>query len=127
MLSRWRSGRILLRKKTRLLKQGLFLFFYGLACTNDQCNGANIYFGHKDRVYVIHKQLTIDVFGMCVDGYVEKPKGHVNKSLVVQALQSCRLTPAKFFANQWNAKSLDLPYSIKYPTIIYVIYQKEKV
>jgi len=27
MLSRWRIGRILLRKKTRLLKQGLFLCF----------------------------------------------------------------------------------------------------
>jgi hypothetical protein len=37
--------------------------------------GANIYFGHKDRVYVINKKLIIDFFGLCVDGYVEKPKG----------------------------------------------------
>jgi hypothetical protein len=28
-------------------------------------NGANIYFGHKDKVYVISKQLIIDVFGVC--------------------------------------------------------------
>jgi hypothetical protein len=27
--------------------------------------GANIYFGHKDKVYVINKQLIIDVFGVC--------------------------------------------------------------
>jgi hypothetical protein len=27
--------------------------------------GTNIYFGHKDKVYVISKQLIIDVFGVC--------------------------------------------------------------
>jgi hypothetical protein len=51
--------------------------------------GTYIYFGHKDKVYVISKQLIVDVFGMCAKGYVEEPKGHVSKSLVVQALQSC--------------------------------------
>ncbi len=35
----------------------------------------DIYFGHKDNVYVISKQLIVNVFGVCVDGYVEKPKG----------------------------------------------------
>jgi hypothetical protein len=34
-----------------------------------------IYFGHKDKVYVINKQLIVDVFAVCVDGYVEEPKG----------------------------------------------------
>ncbi len=43
----------------------------------------DIYFGHKDKVYVINKQLIVNVFGVCVDGYVEEPKGQVNKSLVV--------------------------------------------
>jgi hypothetical protein len=37
--------------------------------------GTYIYFGHKDKVYVISKKLIIDVFGVCADGYVEKPKG----------------------------------------------------
>jgi hypothetical protein len=37
--------------------------------------GTNIYFRHKDKVYVINKQLIIDVFGVCVDEYVEEPKG----------------------------------------------------
>ncbi len=37
--------------------------------------GVDIYFGHKDKVYVINKQLIVDVFGMCGEGYVEKPKG----------------------------------------------------
>jgi hypothetical protein len=37
--------------------------------------GADIYFGHKDKVYVISKQLIVNVFGMCVEGYVEEPKG----------------------------------------------------
>jgi hypothetical protein len=37
--------------------------------------GANIYFGHKDKVYLISKQLIVDVFGVCAKGYVEKSKG----------------------------------------------------
>ncbi len=82
----------------------------------------HIYFGHKDKVYVISKQLIIDVFGVCAEGYVKEPKGQVNKSLVVQALQSYRLAPTNSSIDQWNAKSLGLPYPIKYPTIIFVIY-----
>jgi hypothetical protein len=45
--------------------------------------GAYIYFRHKDKVYVISKKLIIDVFGVCMEGYVEEPKGQVNKSLAV--------------------------------------------
>jgi hypothetical protein len=48
--------------------------------------GAYIYFGHKDKVYVINKQLIVDVFGVCVEGYVEELKGQVSKSLTIQAL-----------------------------------------
>ncbi len=48
--------------------------------------GANIYFGHKDKMCVISKQLIVNVFGVCVEGYVEEPKGQVSKSLAVQAL-----------------------------------------
>jgi hypothetical protein len=61
--------------------------------------GADIYFGHKDKVYVISKQLIIDVFGVCAKGYVEELEGQVNKSLIVQALQSCRLAPSNSFTN----------------------------
>ncbi len=64
---------------------------------------------------------------MCAKGYVEEPKGQVSKSLVIQALQNCKFTLANSFANQWNAKNLGLPNSIKYLFIISIIYQKEKV
>ncbi len=37
--------------------------------------GTYIYFGHKDKVYVNNKQLIIDVFGVCAEGYVKEPKG----------------------------------------------------
>ncbi len=84
--------------------------------------GIDIYFGHKDKVYVINKQLIIDVFGMCVEGFVEEPKGQVSKSLVVQALQSCRLAFINYSAYQWNAKNLGLPYFVKYLVIISIIY-----
>ncbi len=36
--------------------------------------GANIYFGRKDKVYVINKQLIVDVFRVCVEGYVKNRK-----------------------------------------------------
>ncbi len=89
--------------------------------------GINIYFGHKDKVYVINKQLIINVFGVCVEVYVEELKRQVSKSLVVHALQNCKLAHANSFADQWNAKSLGPPYFVKYLAIIYVIYQREKV
>jgi len=84
--------------------------------------GADIYFGHKDKVYLISKQLIVDVFGVCAKGYVEKPKGQVNKSLAIHALQSCRVAPTNSSTNQWNVKSLGLLYYVKHPTIISVIY-----
>jgi hypothetical protein len=74
MLSRWRIGKILLKKKTRLLKQGLMdwqalMFNVMLAFLNTLLiKGTNIYFGHKDKVYVVSKQLIVDVFGICVEG-----------------------------------------------------------
>ncbi len=45
--------------------------------------GTNIYFGHKDKVYVISKQLVVDVFRVYAEGYAEEPKGQVDKSLAV--------------------------------------------
>jgi hypothetical protein len=59
--------------------------------------GVYIYFGHKDKVYVINKQLIVDVFRMCVKRYLEESKGQISKSLAVQALQSYRLAPTNFF------------------------------
>ncbi len=41
--------------------------------------GTYIYFGYQDKVYVIIKQLIIDVFGVCVEDCVEDPKGQVSK------------------------------------------------
>ncbi len=49
--------------------------------------GVDISFKHKDKVYVISKQLIVDLFGVCVDGYVEEPKGQVRKSLAIQAIE----------------------------------------
>jgi hypothetical protein len=45
--------------------------------------GVDIYFGHKDKVYVINKQLIVDVFGVCAKRYVEYLKRQVSKSLIV--------------------------------------------
>ncbi len=84
--------------------------------------GTNIYFGHKDQVYIIIKQLIVDVFGVCAKGYVEESKGHVRKSLVVQTLHTCRLAPSNSFVDQWNVESLGLLYSVRYHAIISIIY-----
>jgi hypothetical protein len=49
------------------------------------------------------------------------------KSLIVHALQSCRLALANSSIDQWNAKSLGLACFVRYPAIITFIYRKEKV
>jgi hypothetical protein len=71
--------------------------------------GIDIYFGHKDKVYVINKQLIIDVSRECAKGYVKELNGQVSKSLVVQALHNYRLAFSNSSTNQWNAKSFNLP------------------
>jgi hypothetical protein len=48
--------------------------------------GVDIYFGHKDKVYVISKQLIVNVFGVCAEWYVEESKGQVSKSLAISTL-----------------------------------------
>lgn len=58
--------------------------------------GTNIYFGYKNKVYVINKQLIIDVFRIYVKGYVEDLKGQINKTVALQALQSYRIAPMNF-------------------------------
>jgi hypothetical protein len=45
--------------------------------------GIDIYFGYQNKVYVISKQLIMDVFGVCAKGYIEKLKGQVSKSLAL--------------------------------------------
>ncbi len=50
-------------------------------------------------MYVINKQLIIDVFGVCAKGYVEDPKRVGNKSLLVLALQNYKIAPTNFVAN----------------------------
>ncbi len=36
--------------------------------------GTYIYFGYQDKVYVIDKQMIVDVFGVCAKRYVEDSK-----------------------------------------------------
>jgi hypothetical protein len=44
------------------------------------CNqSTNVYFDYKYKVDVISKQLIVDVFRVHAKGYVENPKGQVNK------------------------------------------------
>jgi hypothetical protein len=53
--------------------------------------------------------------------YVEDPKGQVSKTVTLQALLSCKITPTNFAKDQWNAQSLGLPYSVRYSTIVFII------
>jgi hypothetical protein len=46
----------------------------------------NIYYGYQDKVYVISKQLIINVFGVYAKGYVEELKWQVNKAVAFHAL-----------------------------------------
>jgi hypothetical protein len=78
-------------------------------------------------MYVINKQLIINVFGTCPDEYVEELKRQVNKSLIVQTLHSYRLALANSSTNQWNTNSLGLPYFVRYPTTIPIVYQRGQI
>ncbi len=84
-------------------------------------------FGYQYKVYVISKQLIVDVFRVCAKGYVKDPKGQVNKTIALHALQSYKVEPTNFTKDLWNVKSLGFPYLVRYPTIISMIYQREKV
>jgi hypothetical protein len=84
--------------------------------------GTYIYFGFQDKVYVISKQLIVNIFRDCVEGYVEDPKGQASKIVTLQALYGRRIAPTNSVRDQWNVKSLGLPYSVKYPAIISMIY-----
>jgi hypothetical protein len=84
--------------------------------------GTNIYFRHKDRVYVISKQLIIDVFRVCVEGYVQELKRLVNNSLIVHALKVVDLHLQILLQINGMQKNLGLPYSIRYHATIFVIY-----
>jgi hypothetical protein len=90
-------------------------------------NNTNFYVGYKDKVYVINKQCIVDVFGVCAEGYVKNLKGQVSKIITKQALQSYGIEPTNSIGDKWNVKSLGLPYSMRYPTIISMIYQRRKV
>jgi hypothetical protein len=73
-------------------------------------------------VYVISKQLTINVFGVCAKGCIQDPKRHVSNSLALQTLKIYRIAIANSTTYQWNVKNLGLPYFVRYPTIISMIY-----
>jgi hypothetical protein len=53
----------------------------------------NIYFGYKDKVYVITKQLIIDVLRICGEGYVEDPKGQVSRTIAYKFSRAIELNP----------------------------------
>ncbi len=72
--------------------------------------GTNIYFGYQDNVFVISKQLIVNVFGIYAKGYIKNPKGQVNKVMAMQTLQNYKIALTNFARDQWNAKSLGFPY-----------------
>jgi hypothetical protein len=61
--------------------------------SNFVIKSTSIYFDYKDKMYVISKQLLIDVFRVYAKGYVENPKGQINKTIALQALQVIELNP----------------------------------
>jgi len=110
----------IVEKRLGFKSKACYVVFNGLGSIDAQCHvgisehildqGHKYLLAHKDKVYAISKQFIKDVFGICVEGYVEESKRQVSKSLVIQTLQSCRLALANFSTDQWNTKNLGLPY-----------------
>jgi len=61
-----------------------------------------IYFRKDGAMYVINKQMTVDAFGVCQAGYVEDPKGQVNKLVVGELLYNHGIKPSYANANQYS-------------------------
>ncbi len=70
-----------------------------------------------------------NVFGICqTTKYIEDPKGQVNKLVVEELLYNNHdIKPPYTNADQQNVKKCKMPFNIKYPTMISMVYQKEKV
>lgn len=84
-------------------------------------NGFEIYFGKRGIMYVINKQIMTNAFGVCQSGYIKDSKGQMNK-MVVELLFSHDIKPPYTNADQWNVKKRKIPYNIKYPVVIFVVY-----
>ncbi len=89
--------------------------------------GCEIYFGRSSEVYVIGKHIIVYAFGVCYSGYVKDPKGHVTKMLVEELLFSHDTKPPYTNEDKWNVKKCKMPINIRYPYVIFVLYQREKV
>jgi hypothetical protein len=89
--------------------------------------GFEIYFGKKCIMYVISKYLIAYAFGVCQNGYIEDSKGQVIKTLTKELLFKHDIKPPYTNAKQWNVNKCKLPISVRFPKVIFVIYQREKV
>ncbi len=58
-----------------------------------------IYFRTYDTMYVINKQMMVDVFSVCQARYIEDPKGQVNKLIVGELLYNHGIMPPYTNAN----------------------------
>jgi hypothetical protein len=66
-------------------------------------------------------------FRVCQVGYIEDPKGQMNKLVVGELLYIHGIKPPYTNANQWNKKRSKMTFNIRYPTMIFMVYLKEKV
>ncbi len=75
-------------------------------------------------MYVINKQMMVDAFSVCQAMCIEDPKGQVNKLVIGELLYDHGIKPPNTNANQWNGKKFKMPFNIRYPTMIFVVYYK---
>ncbi len=68
-------------------------------------------------------------FGICqTTRYIEDLKGQMNKLVVEELLYNNHdIKPPYTNVNQQNVKKCKIPFNFKYPTMISMVYQKEKV
>ncbi len=83
--------------------------------------GFEIYFGRKGIVYVINKQIMAYAFKAYQIGYIEDPKAQMNKMVVEELLFNHDIKPPYTMQISGMLKK-KMPYNIKYPTMIYVVY-----
>jgi hypothetical protein len=71
--------------------------------------------------------MMVDAFGVCSTRHIKDLKGQVNKLVVEELLFSHDIKPPYTNVHQWDVKKCKMSFNIRYPVVVFVVYQSKKV
>jgi hypothetical protein len=64
----------------------------------------------------------VHAFRICQTGYIEDPKGHVNKLVVEKNIVQPCIKPPYTNGDNWNVKKCKMLFNIRYQFVISMVY-----